>query len=355
MALVTTNTIGSVQFSTRLVLDHAFRLCRLAPQQISGEYAQTALDELALMLSAWANEGVPLWCQTKYILPLKQGVYQLNVADFFPGIVDILESNLRVCNRFFGTYTATTGNAALAFDSDITTSCVQTATGGSITLELSTASTVDNVGIMSATGGVFDLSLQYSQDGTDFTTFFTGSVALAERTFEWMDFQGLPQAPFWRLQANGNSLLNIAELFFGNAAQEIPISRINKDDYWNLPNKTFQGRPVQYWCDRQVLGPVMWLWPSPGRAFVFQQVTVLAHRHIMDVGGMNNIIEVPQRTYDAVITSLGERLRMKIPEVDKQATADLPAIAKQARMLFWGEEKDDSPIFLQLDIGSYTR
>jgi hypothetical protein len=359
--LVTSNTIGQVQFSTRLLLDHAFRGCRLAPQQISGEYIQTALDSLALMLSAWANEGVPLWCQTKYILPLVQGVYQLAVANTFPGVVDILEANLRYCHRFTGLYTATQGTAANAFDSNVETDCTQTTAGGSITLQLATAANTDNVGIMSAVTGTIGFMLQYSNDGTNWTTFYENdALAVQAGVFWWMDFQGLPQQLYWRLQADDSTILNIAELFFGNHAQEIPVSRINKDDYWNLPDKTFQGRPVQYWCDRQVAGPVMWLWPSPGRFFVFHQITVLAHRHIMDVGtvqtgAMNQVLELPQRAYDAVWMSLSERLRMIIPEVDKQATADLPAVAKAARMLFWGEERDDSPVFLQLDIGSYTR
>ncbi len=136
---------------------------------------------------------------------------------------------------------------------------------------------------------------------------------------------------------------------------EIPVARINKDDYWNLPNKTFQGRPVQYWCDRQVDGPVMWLWPSPGVQFVFQQITVLTHRQIMNTLDMQGNIEIPQRGFDAVWSSLGERLRMLVPAVDKKETMDVPAFAAQCRRAFWGEERDDSPIFLQVDLSPYTK
>lgn len=354
--MAVSGVIGGFRPTTQLVIDHAFRLVRLAPQQISGEYIQLALQELNLMLSSWATVGTPLWCQTKYILALKQGVYQLDVAAQVPGVVDILEANLRYLHVFSGIASASQGNAALAFDFNPLTACTQTTPAGQITLELSTAAPVNNCGIMPFVDGTWNVSLQYSFDGTTWHTFYTNAAmdAVAGQ-FLWLDFQGNPPAQFWRLQANDTTVLNVASLVFGNAPQEIPIARINKDDYWNLPNKQFQGRPVQYWCDRQIDGPVMWLWPSPGRQFVFQQVTILAHRQIMDAGNMGDNLEIPQRGFDAVVGSLGERLRMTIPEVDKQATADVPQVAQTARSLFWGEERDDSPINLQVDISAYTR
>ncbi len=354
MVATTSGTIGSTQFNTRLIVDHAFRACRIAPEQVTSEYIRVAQEQLGLMLSAWAKTGTPLWCQTKEILPLVQGVYTLQVANTVPGVVDILEANLRQLTEFSGTYTSSSGTAALAFDDNPLTACTQTTPGGNITLQLQTAMAVENVGIMPAVAGTWDVTLQYSNDGVTWTTFDTETLNCVAGQFIWFDYQGLPVATYWRLQAGSTTTLNVAELFFGNNAMEIPVARINKDDYWNLPNKTFQGRPVQYWCDRQQAGPVMWLWPAPGAAFVFQQITVLVHRHIMDVGQLYNVLELPQRAYDAAMWSLGERLRMVIPQVDKQATADLPAMAKEARARFWAEETDRSPVFLQLDLTPYS-
>lgn len=354
--MATSGTIGQFVLDTRIVIDHAFGACKLAPQQVAGEYIDIAIEQLQLMLAGWATVGTPLWCKTKYILPLLQGVYRLDTSLYMPPAVDVIESNLRMCTRFTGIYTASTGTPALAFDGDPTTACTETAPGGNITLQLTTAMSVENVGIMPASAGSWDISLQWSNDGVNWTTFFTDTdFEAVAGTFQWFDFQGLPVAAYWRLLANGTTVLNVAELFFGNNAQEIPIARINEDDYWNLPNKTFQGRPVQYWCDRQVNGPVMNLWPAPGPAFVFQQVTVLMHRHIMDVGQMTDTLEVPQRTFDCVVFSLAERLRMVIPEVDKKETQDVPAMALNARKMFWGEEVDRSPMNLQIDISAYTR
>jgi hypothetical protein len=75
----------------------------------------------------------------------------------------------------------------------------------------------------------------------------------------------------------------------------------------------------------------------------------------MNTTDMSGTIEVPQRVFDAVWMSLSERLRTVITKVDKQATMDIPGMAQQARMLMWGEEVDQSPINLQLDISPYTK
>jgi len=358
--LSTSGTIGHTQFSTQLVIDHAFRGVRMVPGQIAGEDIQTAHEQLSLMLSSWANDGTPLWCQTKYTLPLVQGKKELALAEYFPGIVDILQANLQTTNRFWGHVMAdpnATGMARNVQDTDSWTSC-QTGPGGWVMMRLFPAQSVTIVGLMPLNKSIWNFQLQWSHDSKNWVTFFTGTdVHIDARTFKWYDtstFGPQPLASFWRIVATADSSLNIAELYWGNNQQEIPITRINKDDYWQLPNKDFQGRPVQYWCDRQMFGPKMWLWPAPGFQFVYSQVPVLAHRHIMDIGQMTDVVEVPQRVYDAVWTSLAERLRIVIPTVDKDATQDIPMVAGQARKLFWGEERDDSPIQLRLNISPYT-
>lgn len=346
---------GLTAFTTDVVVDHAFRGVRLPPQSIAGEEVDLALSQLNMMLSSWANEGAPLWAQTRYILAMKIGVYQLDVSQQLPGVIDILEANLRQLTRLTGTYAATEGNATFAFDSDPATACVQVTPAGNITMSLTTAAKSNNIGILPNATGTWNISLQYSDDGVVWTNFYTNAaLAVVAGQFVWLDFQANLPHTNWRLQANGTTVLNVAEMFWGDNPSEIKMARINVDDYWDLPNKQFQGRPLQYWCDRQVAGPVMWLWPSPGNAFIFNQITVLAHRQIMDTTSMSGNIEVPQRAFDAVWMSLSERLRILLPQVDKQATMDIPDLARNARKLFWGEERDDSPINLNLDISAYT-
>jgi hypothetical protein len=46
------------------------------------------------------------------------------------------------------------------------------------------------------------------------------------------------------------------------AAPDYAISRISRDEYLNIPTKTTQGRPTQYFVDRQIT-PVLKIWPLP--------------------------------------------------------------------------------------------
>ena len=85
-------TISQTVFNTGRVIDNAFRRCKLPAEQISGEYIEIANDQLYLLLADLANQGVPLWCIEKLILPLYEGNGVINLPT---RIVDILNSNLR--------------------------------------------------------------------------------------------------------------------------------------------------------------------------------------------------------------------------------------------------------------------
>ena len=133
------------------------------------------------------------------------------------------------------------------------------------------------------------------------------------------------------------------------------MARLNRDDYVNLPNKAFEGRPLQFWVDRLLNAPVLYLWPVPSAQFVTAQVVVWVKRYIMDVGTMTQEIEIPQRWYDAVVYILASRIAEETPTVDPQMIAILDQKAQRALLEAENEERDDSPIYLTPNIAVYTR
>jgi hypothetical protein len=149
--------------------------------------------------------------------------------------------------------------------------------------------------------------------------------------------------------------LNAANVFLGNTPTEIPMARLNRDDYVNLPNKQFQGRPLQFWVNRQLNNPILYLWPVPSAQFVTAQVVVWIKRYIMDVGNLTQEIEVPQRWYDAMVYQLAAKLAEEIPTVDPQMISILDQKAQRALIEAENEERDDSPIYLTPNIAVYTR
>ena len=129
--MAVSGTVSTTVFQTRKVIDHAFRRCRMQPQQISSELIDTALDNLYLLLSSLGSQGVPLWCIEKDILPLYLGQATATPPK---GTMDILNANYRWLSRQNGPvqYSAPGGIPQYAFDGDLTTSCAQTGPNGNI-------------------------------------------------------------------------------------------------------------------------------------------------------------------------------------------------------------------------------
>lgn len=353
--MATSGTIGLTTFNTRKVIDHAYRGCRLPAQMITAEMQQTAIEQLGLMLAAWPNEQAPLWCQQKYILGLYEGVYSV---DYFPpGTIDVMDVNLREVTRLTGAPTSTTGVAANAFDDDFATVCTLAGiVDQNITLHLTDAAIVTVVGFLPGTSGTLTYTLQYSADGVTWTTFSTATVTIVNSKWQWVDAQGIPSVAWYRIVAATASLpVSFREVVFANNASEINMARINRDDWFYLPNKFVRGRPVQFWLDRQRDGLVMNLWPSPDSASRYRQLTVMVNRQIMDVGSLQQEIEAPLRMYEAVVWNLARRLALITPEVKMDAVKLTSEMAASTLSKGWAEDRDRSPINIQIDISPYTR
>jgi hypothetical protein len=319
-------------FNTRKVIDHAYRRCRIPPEGISSEQIDFALDTLYLVLSMLANRGLQLWCIERYLMPLYEAQGLITMPN---GIVDILNTNLRtievVNENTTDTTTSTTYTTIFPAQTQVTV----------IGIEWSGAST--------------SYALETSNDGTTWTTLSTQDNPNATAGMvTWVDVQGSLATTYFRVRAT-TGVLNQTQVIFANTPNEIPMARLNRDDYVNLPNKTFEGRPLQFWCDRQLNNPVLYLWPVPSAQFVTAQVVVWVKRYIMDVGTMTQEIEVPQRWYDSIVYVLAARLAEETPTVDPQMIAILDQKAHRALLESENEERDNSPIYLTPNIAVYTR
>lgn len=323
-------TVSQTKFDTRRVIEHAARRCKLPAQSLSAEHVSIANDNLYLLLSDLANQGAPLWCIQKSIYPLYAGTSYITT---YSGTVDILNANLRWLQEVSGTDSVTATTSITEFGS---------------------ATPVTTVGILwSATSSPVEFSR--SDDGVTWTITQSEVPNASAGEWSWYDLDSSVSAKFFRVRATSGSL-DFSQIYLGNMPTEIPLARLNRDDYTNLPNKSFQSnRPLQYWLDRQSLSPVMNLWPVPNSAATVMQVVVWAHRHIMDVGTMTQELEVPQRWYEAIVSMLAAKLAMEFVEVDSSIVPMLDAKAQQALYIAQQEERDKSPINLAPSISAYTR
>jgi hypothetical protein len=324
------NTVSQTVFDTRRVIDNAARRCKLTAQQISAEHIDIANDQLFLLLSDLSNRGIQLWCIEKQIYPLYEGVGDITMDD---GTVDILNSNFRTLQEVTGTNTDTSTTRTVSFSTDIF---------------------VSTVGIYWSAAAV-PVALERSDDNVTWVTIQTETTTATAGQWTWFDLDSSVATPYFRVRATTGTL-SFSQIYLANTPTEIPLARLNRDDYTNLPNKAFQNnRPLQFWFDRQVNNPIMHMWPVPNDAATVCQIVVWRQRYIMDVGTMTQEIEVPQRWYEAIVAMLAARLALEYIEVDPSMISVLDAKAKESLYFAQQEERDNSPVIILPNIAMYTR
>ena len=239
--MAVSGTVSTTVFNTRKVIDHAFRKCRLPPEGVGGEQMTAAQETLYLVLSAFANRGLQLWCIEKLILPLYENEAAVPVGN---GIVDLLNTNYRSIQYL--------------------TTATETVLVDRVTFDLGSTEIVTTVGI-NWLGASVAFNLQISPDGVVWET--VESVSNPNQNvgeWTWVDIDGSLAARYFRVLAPGG-LLDQDEVLVGNTPNEIVMARLNRDSYSNLPNKTFTGKPLQFWLDRTLNEPVMYICLSQTR------------------------------------------------------------------------------------------
>jgi hypothetical protein len=144
-------------------------------------------------------------------------------------------------------------------------------------------------------------------------------------------------------------------VFLGNTPTEIPFGVLNRDTYVAQSNKVFNGRPTTYWFQRDINQPVLNIWPAPNAQAEYAQLIVWRHRQIMDVGTLQQEIEIPQRWYDAIVMKLASRLALEIDIVDPNLIQLLTPLAAESLRIAWDGDNDGSAITIQPYIAPYTR
>ena len=331
--MATSGTVSQTVFTNRQVIDHAYRRCRLTAQQITSEMISIANDQLYLLLSNLANRGVPLWCIEREVLPLYVGNPNVPLP---ASTVDVLNTNLRTLQQITATQTTTSTSSTIY-------------QGGGVTLT--------TVGILwSATSVPF--VVEQSADSVTWetiaTTPSTSAPTQVAGEWTWADLNVAQTNNYFRVRVTSGTL-SASEVYFGNTPNEIPIARLNRDDWTALPNKSFQGRPLQFWFDRQINQPIMRLWPCPNPSATTQQIVLWRQRYIQDVGTMTQTLDIPQRWFEAVVAMLAAKLAEETPEVDAGLMPILDAKAEKALAEAEYEERDNSPIYWAPLISPYTR
>ena len=89
---------------------------------------------------------------------------------------------------------------------------------------------------------------------------------------------------------------------------DFSISRVSRDEFLAIPTKTTEGRPTQFFLDRQIT-PNLKIWPLPENStdvIVYDSLT-----RINDADTAKNTMEVPFRFYPCLAAGLAYYLSLK--------------------------------------------
>lgn len=351
--MATSGSTAALSYPVVDLIEMACRRCGQLPGRLSAEEVTDCKNELQMMLNSMIQEGVPLWTIDKQIYGLN---INQNLLQFDQDTVDLENVLYRFNNLPSGGIAASSdgGTAALAFDQDLDTYCQQSAPDGNISYNFLTDTVVVTVGMLPHTTGNLNPVYEYSTDSITWVTVIAAAAEASSYTagqWYWQDISYPQSAQYFRVRETSGGTLDVTELVFGTAANEIIISRINKDDYQNLPYKNQTGRPLQYWFDRQII-PQAWVWPAS--QYSFNSLVVWRRRVLQNVGEFGNTLEFPPRALDMVIWGIADRILYILPGADLSRGALIQQKSLQAKQLFWTEERDKSPFYIGYEIRGYT-
>jgi len=354
--LAYSNTTGQTTINVDQLISYAYRDAGKTAEEMTPEYVNAGRQALFYNLQNLSNLGVNLWLLENQLYGALTAQQQLVLPKT---TIDVREANwVYVINTQASEYLPIDNpDSPAAFDLNLDTPAISTSGENYFGLSYQQKQSVYYVGFnaYSASGSVtYNFAYEYSDDGITWKL----KQQLPETTLvdrQWAYFNIAITEPhmFYRLRETVAPTFEVREIVFSTSQQVIPLSRLNRDDYWNLPNKQFPSqRSLQYWYDRQI-EPSMYLWPVPNNDF--QMFQLIVEKQMEDVGSLTNQIYIPDRWIASIQASLSHKLSIQLPGVDLQRIQYLELQADKLYRQASEEERDKSPIYFQPNISYYTR
>jgi len=106
----------------------------------------------------------------------------------------------------------------------------------------------------------------------------------------------------------GADVVDILEMVLRRNGTDYEIERISRGEYVTLPDKTTQGRPSQFWFNKQIQ-PVINLWAVPENST--DQIVYYYVQRIEDADALVNTTDMPFRFYPCMVAGLAYYIAMK--------------------------------------------
>jgi len=355
--LAYSGTTGQTKINVDQLISFAFRESGKQAEEMTPEYVDAAKQALFYNLQNLSNRGVNLWLLENQLYGALTAQQQLVLPKT---VIDVRESNwVYIVNSAASSYLPV-DNAQSPTVFDLNLNQVATSTVGKnyFGLTYPQPQPVFYVGFNGyATGGgttTYNFAYEVSNDGITWTLIQQfPATTLKDREWKYFNISTTPNYQYYRLRETVLPTFSIRQMVFSTSQQVIPLSRLNRDDYWNLPNKQFPSvLSLQFWFDRTI-EPSMYLWPVPNNDFQMFQLVVEVQ--MQDVGSLTDQIYVPDRWLNCVQKQLSHSLSLQLPGTDMARVQYLEMQAEKAFLQASEEDRDKSPIYFTPAIGYYTR
>jgi hypothetical protein len=354
-------TYNQTKINVDELISYAYRDAGKTSEEMTPEYVQAGKQALFYILQNSVNRGINIWLQEIVVLGAQTNQQVLTMPS---NCVDVLEANwiYMINPTFTSTLPTSNANVPLLFDqsanADLNLFATTTLLDNYFGAAYSQPTRLFYVGFNAyAPGGsaTYNLDFQVSNDGVTWTTWESfPAVTLADRQWQYYNIDPSQGFSYYRLNnRTAGSTYSLRAIQFAQSQQVIPLARLNRTDYFSLPNKQFPSqRSLQYWFNRQI-DPEMYLWPVPNNNF--QAFSLILELQPQDVGSLTNELYMPDRAVPYFQAALSHKMSMQLPGVDLGRVQYLEKLALEARTQFEEEDRDKSPIYFQPNISYYTR
>ena len=305
-------TSGSVDYNrtAQQIITRAMRNMGVLGQEQTPNASemQDGLESLNLMVKLWQADGINLWKMEEMILWLVEGQTK---------------------------YTLGTDHAATTWVR--TTLSADAALGaGSLTVSsIAGISTLDTIGIV-----LDDGTLQWDTvNGAP-----TGSTVTLTGT---LDSAATSGNQVWAYTTKAARPLTVESPKRRDLVlQDIPIWRISRQGYFDTPNKTSPGRPVNLYYDPQLTGGEVHLWPAPET--VNDTILMTVKMPVEDFDTLPINPDFPQEWLSALSWGLAEEMCLEY-EVPMDRHQRIAAKAGSLRAILASWDNEGTSVFFQPD------
>ena len=154
----------------------------------------------------------------------------------------------------------------------------------------------------------------------------------ADGPFEWTKTEGsftLVQGDADYVFGSGGTVttvpFDITDVRITRNSIDLPMEEMSREQYRALPNKASEGRPTQWFYDRQQGNGTLYVWPTSDSALGTIKFTY--RRMIQDIDASTNDLDFPQEWFEALLYGLADRLTLPYGKAGTPVAASLASLA----------------------------